>query len=61
MVYIISAILGLCAVVLTTSGELKAMMLLLALCAAGAVSARIFLSNNEKKKTEDKDHKEDQP
>ena len=61
VLYIISAILGLCAVVLTTSGELKAMMLLLALCAAGAVSARIFLSNNEKKKTEDKDHKEDQP
>ncbi|WP_295629428.1 MraY family glycosyltransferase [uncultured Intestinimonas sp.] len=50
VLYIISAILGLCAVVLTTSGALKAMMLLLALCAAGAVSARIFLVNNEKKK-----------
>ena len=49
VLYIISAILGLCAVVLTTSGALKAMMLLLALCAAGAVSARIFLVNNEKK------------
>ena len=61
VLYIISAILGLCAVVLTTSGELKAMMLLLALCAAGAVSGRIFLSNNEKKKNEDADHKEDQP
>ena len=36
-------------------------MLLLALCAAGAVSGRIFLSNNEKKKNEDADHKEDQP
>ena len=61
VLYIISAILGLCAVVLTTSGELKAMMLLLALCAAGAVSARIFLSNNEKKKNEEAEHKEDQP
>ena len=61
VLYIISAILGLCAVVLTTSGELKAMLLLLALCAAGAVSGRIFLSNNEKKKNEDADHKEDQP
>ena len=50
VLYIISAILGLSAVVLTTSGALKAMMLLLALCAAGAVSARIFLVNNEKKK-----------
>ena len=39
--------------VLTTSGELKA-MLLLALCAAGAVSGRIFLSNNEKRRSEDK-------
>jgi len=53
VLYIISAILGLCAVVLTTSGELKA-MLLLALCAAGAVSGRIFLSNNEKRRSEDK-------
>lgn len=54
VLYIISAILGLCAVVLTTSGELKAMLLLLALCAAGAVSGRIFLSNNEKRRSEDK-------
>ena len=41
--------LGLSAVVLTTSGALKAMLLLVALCAAGALSARIFLNNNEKK------------
>ena len=61
VLYIISAILGLCAVVLTTSGELKAMLLMLALCAAGAVSARIFLSNNEKKKNEEAEQKEDQP
>ena len=54
VLYVISAILGLCAVVLTTSGELKAMLLLLALCAAGAVSGRIFLSNNEKRRSEDK-------
>ena len=49
VLYIISAILGLSAVVLTTSGPIKAMLLLLALCAAGGVSARIFLGNNEKK------------
>ena len=61
VLYIISAILGLCAVVLTTSGELKAMLLLLALCAAGAVSGRIFLSNNEKKKHEEAEGKEEQP
>ena len=45
MLYIISAILGLSAVVLTTNGEVKAMMLLLALCAAGALAARLFLNN----------------
>ena len=58
VLYIISAILGLSAVVLTTSGPIKAMLLLLALCAAGGVSARIFLGNNEKKqdeKEEDRD------
>jgi len=49
VLYVISAILGLSAVVLTTSGELKAMLLLLALCAAGAVAARIYMLNNEKK------------
>ncbi|NCB63868.1 MAG: undecaprenyl/decaprenyl-phosphate alpha-N-acetylglucosaminyl 1-phosphate transferase [Clostridia bacterium] len=49
VLYVISAILGLSAVVLTTSTPLKAMLLLFALCAAGAVSARIFLGNNDKK------------
>ncbi len=49
VLYIISAILGLSAVMLATSGPLKAMLLLLALCAAGGVAARIFLGNNEKK------------
>ena len=47
--YVISAILGLSAVVLTTSGPVKAMLLLLALCFAGAISARIFLGANGKK------------
>lgn len=50
VLYVISAILGLSAVVLTTGGELKAMLLLLALCAAGGVSARIYISNNEERK-----------
>lgn len=56
VLYIISAILGLSAVVLTTSGPLKAMLVLLALCAAGSVAAHIFMGNNhlngEKKHTE---------
>jgi len=39
--YVISAILGLSAVVLTTSSELKAMLLFLSLCVVGAVAARV--------------------
>ena len=35
--------------VLTTAGAEKAMLLLLALCAAGAVSGRIFMFNNSKR------------
>ena len=63
VLYVISAILGLCAVVLTTSGALKARILLVALCLAGAVSALMFVSNNEKKnggghKKEDGEHRE---
>lgn len=57
VLYIISAILGLSAVVLTTAGAVKAMLLLLALCAVGAVSARIFLSNNEKKNGQEQEEK----
>ena len=48
VLYIISAILGLSAVVLTTSGPVKAMLLLMALCFAGAIAGHIFLSNNRK-------------
>lgn len=55
VLYVISAILGLSAVVLTTSGPLKAMLLLLALCAAGGVSVRVFMGSNEKKHEEKED------
>ena len=57
VLYVISAILGLSAVVLTTSGPIKAMLLLLALCAAAGVSVRIFMSNNDKN-PENKKHDE---
>ena len=50
VLYVISAILGVSAVVLTTSGAMKAMILLLALCAAACVAAKIFLGNNAEKK-----------
>lgn len=39
--YVISTILGLSAVVLTTSGELRAMMFFAALCVVAAVAARV--------------------
>jgi len=39
ILYVISAILGVCAVVLTTSGELKAMLLLIALAVTCAIAA----------------------
>ena len=40
--YVISAILGMSAVVLTTSGELKAMMFFLTLCVVAGVAARVI-------------------
>ena len=45
VLYVISTILGLSAVVLTTSGTEKAMLFLMALCLAGAIAARIYLSH----------------
>ena len=48
VLYVISAILGVCAVVLTTGGEMKAMLLLAALCAAGVVAAKLFLGGVKK-------------
>lgn len=45
ILYVISAILGLSAVVLTTSGELKAMVLLIALFIAAVIAARIYVTN----------------
>ncbi len=55
VLYMISAILGLSAVVLTTSGELKALMFLIALCIAGIVSARIFLNSRHDSDTKGND------
>ena len=47
ILYVISAILGLSAVVLTTSGALKAMVLLCALCLAGLIAGKISINHNE--------------
>jgi len=40
--YVISAILGLSAVVLTTSGELRAMIIFVSLCVVAVVAARVI-------------------
>ena len=48
ILYIISAILGLSAVVLATTGPLRAMLVLFALCAAGGIAMRLYIHNNEK-------------
>ena len=46
ILYIISAVLGMCAVVLTTSGEIKAMILMIAFLITGLIGARIYLINH---------------
>ena len=43
MLYVISAILGLSAVVLTTAGAVRAMLFLLALCVAGLLAYKLYL------------------
>ena len=54
--YVISAILGLSAVVLTTSGTEKAILFLMALCVTGGCAAKLFLghSNGAGKPTDPK-------
>ena len=50
VLYVISAILGLSAVVLTTNGTIRAMLFLVALCVAGGMAGMIFLNHNNGKK-----------
>lgn len=47
ILYVISAILGLSAVVLTTSGRLKAIVLLLAFFIAGIIAYHIYIGNTK--------------
>ena len=63
VLYVVSAILGLSAVVLTTSGPVKAMLLLMALCFAGAISALIFMGGDKKNKADEEEDqkKEEEP
>ncbi len=48
VLYVISAILGLSAVVLTTNGIVKAMLFLMALCVAGGIAGMIYLGHHDK-------------
>ena len=57
--YVISAILGLSAVVLTTIGVVKAMFFLAALFAAGGVAAMLFLNHNRPEGHSGKDSRSD--
>ena len=57
--YVISAILGLSAVVLTTSGEQKAMLLFLALCIVGVVAARVVFPHHKEEPKEDSSNPEE--
>ena len=63
--YVISAILGLSAVVLTTSGEQKAMLLFAALCIVGVVAARVVfpkeVKEELKEELEELHHHKDAP
>ena len=53
ILYIISAILGLSAVVLATTGALRAMLVFLALCVAGGIAMSLYFHNNEKRGQKD--------
>lgn len=61
VLYVISAILGLSAVVLTTVGSLRAMLLLFALFIAGAMSIMLFLHSGEKKRPDTAGREEPKP
>jgi len=49
IMYTLSGILGLTAVVLTASGELRAMLFILGVVVVGAISARVFLNEKNPK------------
>ena len=53
--YVVSAILGLSAVVLTTSGEQKAILLFLTLCIVGGVAARVVFPKDAKQEEQNEE------
>ncbi len=57
--YLISAILGMCAVVMTDRGEVQALIFLAALFLVGFVAIQLFFIKNHHKKHEDEPHEKD--
>ncbi len=58
ILYVLSAILGLSAVVLTTSGPLRAMLALTAFCVAGGVAMRVWIRPGSNSEKDHEDHDE---
>lgn len=58
--YVISAILGLSAVVLTTGGEQKAMLLFATLCIVAVVAARVVFPHEKHEETKEPENKKDE-
>lgn len=58
VLYVITAILGLSAVVLTASGAVKAMLLLFAFCVAGAVALSVFYGAHRPRRGEREEEEE---
>jgi UDP-GlcNAc:undecaprenyl-phosphate GlcNAc-1-phosphate transferase len=61
VLYSISAVLGLAAVVITTSGEIKALILMMAFCVAGAIGVGIMNFRHDSKSGEKAPQPEQQP
>ena len=59
--YVISAILGLSAVVLTTGGEQRAILLFAALCIAASIAARLVFADEIRAEFGDRRHEEPPP
>ncbi len=60
VLYVVSAILGLSAVVLTASSALRAMVFLVAMCIAGAIAWHVFLSHENHLKQQQQQREQEQ-
>ncbi|MBQ3405034.1 MAG: undecaprenyl/decaprenyl-phosphate alpha-N-acetylglucosaminyl 1-phosphate transferase, partial [Oscillospiraceae bacterium] len=60
ILYAVSAILGLAAVIITTSGELKALLLVMAFCVAVLIAAAVVTAENQHEKHGDHNKKDNE-